>query len=697
VAVQPHTPPARRRAPVRTGVRPEIQALRAVAVAIVVVYHLWPDALPGGFAGVDVFFVISGFLITGLLLREAERRGTVSLPGFWARRVRRILPASLVTLLFCALATIAFVPLDYWARFLADARASALYVQNWHLAHTAVDYFAQAASGPSPEEHFWSLSVEEQFYLAWPVLLALAVMLGRRDPRRALALTMAAVTAGSLAYSLLDTASSQATAYFVTPARAWELGAGGLLALLPDLRGSPVARSVLSWLGLGAIALAAALYSDRTPFPGSAATLPVLGALFVMRAGMPPRAWSPSRAMALRPVQWLGDVSYSVYLWHWPLIVLAPIVLNRSMTTALRLAILALTLLVAWLSKVALEDPIRRSRAPHRYTFSIAALATGAVVGVSLAGTAHLHAQVRAEKQASQRVLATGPRCFGAAARDPRHPCTNPKLRLSVVPTPIEAQTQPNAPCRVVFYLGGKDVCEFGARKGSETVALIGDSHAGVYRIPLDAVAKARGWRGLRFGHSSCPLSAAPRDLDPPERADCTRWRAAVVGWLGAHPDVHTVFVSELASGRGVVTHRGQSQFETAVKGYQDAWSALPASVQRVLVIRDNPSVSLDTNACVERAMTAHEPAGAACALKRSESLDPDPAATAARRLHSPRVKVLDLTPFFCDARRCYPVIGGVLVYKDTTHLTGLYARTLGPYLARAVTAAVPPARAGGR
>jgi hypothetical protein len=374
-------------------------------------------------------------------------------------------------------------------------------------------------------------------------------------------------------------------------------------------------------------------------------------------------------------------------------------VLNRSMTTAMRLAILALTLLVSWLSKVAIEDPIRRSRAPHRYTFGIAALATAAVVGVSLAGTAHLHARVRAEKQASQRVLATGPRCFGAAARDPRHPCTNPRLRLSVVPTPIEAQTEPNAPCRVVFYLAGKDVCEFGvpAAKASETVALIGDSHAGVYRIPLDAVAKARGWRGLRFGHSSCPLSAAPRDLDPPERADCIRWRAAVVGWLGAHPEVHTVFVSELASGRGVVTRRGESQFETAVRGYQDAWRALPASVRRVLVIRDNPSVALDTNACVERAMTARRPAGPACALQRGESLDPDPAATAARRLRSSRVKVLDLTPFFCDARRCYPVIGGVLVYKDTTHLTGLYARTLGPYLDRAVTAAMPPARSGGR
>jgi peptidoglycan/LPS O-acetylase OafA/YrhL len=681
-----HSPLPRRAAAVRAGVRPEIQALRAVAVALVVVYHLWPRALPGGFVGVDVFFAISGFLITGLLLREVDRRGTLSPTAFWARRVRRILPASLVTLLFCALATMALVPLDYWARFLAEVRASVLYAQNWHLARTAVDYFAQAASGPSPEEHFWSLSVEEQFYLVWPLLLVLAA----RGGRRALAGTMLALTAASLVYSLADTAASQATAYFVTPTRAWEFGAGGLLALLGDLRGSVAARAVLTWSGLAMIALAAALYSDRTPFPGSAAILPILGALFVISAGL------PARPLALKPVQFLGDISYSVYLWHWPLIVFAPIALNRGMTTAMRVAILGLTVLLAWLSKRFVEDPVRRSRLSDRRTFALGALATAVVVGVSLGGTAHLHARLRHEKAVSKRVLAAAPRCFGAAARDPLHPCSNPKLRLSVVPTPIEAQTQPNAPCRVAFYLAGKDVCRFGAARGP-TVALIGDSHAGVYRIPLDAVAKDRGWRGLRFGHSSCPLSAAPRDLDPPERADCTRWRAAVVRWLAAHPEVHTVFVSELASGRGVVARHGQGQFETAVEGYEDEWRALPASVTKVLVIRDNPSVRLDTNACVERAMAAREPAGPACALSRRIALDPDPAAVAARRLRSPRYRVLDLTPFFCDARRCEPVIGGVLVYKDTTHLTGLYARTLAPYLGRAVRAAVPPARSGAR
>src|SRR5436190_11198921 len=162
-------------------VRPEIQALRAAAVLLVVVSHLWPQVLPGGFVGVDVFFAISGYLITSLLLREIEQTGRLSLSAFWARRARRILPAALVTLLFCAVATIVFVPVTYWQQFIAELRASTAYVQNWHLAQTAVDYFA-ADDGPSPVQHFWSLSAEEQFYLVWPLLLLLAVGITRRRP-----------------------------------------------------------------------------------------------------------------------------------------------------------------------------------------------------------------------------------------------------------------------------------------------------------------------------------------------------------------------------------------------------------------------------------------------------------------------------------------------------------------------------------
>src|SRR5438067_2576101 len=272
-------------------VRPEIQALRAAAVSLVVVYHFWPRALPGGFVGVDVFFAISGFLITSHLLREVDRTGTVSMPAFWARRARRILPPALIVLLFCAVATIVFVPLNYWQQFFTEMRASTTYGQNWHLAAAAVDYFS-ADNLPSPVEHFWSLSAEEQFYLVWPVLIVAASALTRlrsvRLGRRSVAIAMSVLTVVSVAYGIYSTATNPAAAYFVTPTRAWEFGVGGLLALAPGvLAARPRLCSLGSWLGIAAIALAAATFSDATPFPGVAALLPVFGATLVIAAGAP--------------------------------------------------------------------------------------------------------------------------------------------------------------------------------------------------------------------------------------------------------------------------------------------------------------------------------------------------------------------------------------------------------------------------
>src|SRR5262245_23481655 len=219
-----HVPRGAARVTRATEVRPEIQALRAVAVMLVLVFHVWPTSIRGGFVGVDVFFAISGFLITSHLLREVDRTGRLSLLGFWARRARRLLPAALLVLLFCALLTLLVVPVTYWVQYFGDLRASTTYGQNWHLAAQAVDYFA-AGDAPSPVQHYWSLSAEEQFYLVWPVLIVAALAISRRRvvraPRRSIALVLSAVAASSLACSIYYTAANPAAAYFVTPTRAW--------------------------------------------------------------------------------------------------------------------------------------------------------------------------------------------------------------------------------------------------------------------------------------------------------------------------------------------------------------------------------------------------------------------------------------------------------------------------------------------
>ena len=290
---------------------------------------------------------------------------------------------------------------------------------------------------------------------------------------------------------------------------------------------------------------------------------------------------------------------------------------------------------------------------------------------------------------ATARAQTTDPACFGAAARDPLKPCANPALKLSVVPSPLIARKQKNPPCLAQHPFVGKDLCEFGHPiAGSQgAIAVIGDSHASVWRVALETAAEEHKWHGLRFGHASCPLSLATRRIREPDRSHCDRWRRAVLRWLKDHPEVTTVFVAQLSGGSGVVTRKGEDPFEAEVRGYLAAWKAMPASVSRIYVIRDNPKTDGGTAKCVEDAIKAAMQPGPACAVPRREVLDRDAAAVAARRLNSPRVRELDLTRFFCGRLTCEPVIGGVLVYKDATHLTGLYARTLGPYLARMIDA----------
>ncbi|HEU4973868.1 MAG TPA: acyltransferase family protein [Baekduia sp.] len=693
-----------------TEIRPEIQALRAVAVGLVVIYHLWPKAVPGGFVGVDVFFAISGFLITSHLFRELDGTGTVSLGGFWARRARRILPAALTVLLVCAIATIAVVPQGSWSQFLGEIRAATTYTQNWHLAADAVDYLA-AENAPSPVQHFWSLSAEEQFYLVWPVLiLGAAALAGRRTlvlRRRTIAVTLWTITLASLAFSIHDTSANPAAAYFITPTRAWEFGLGGLLALVGSTEGVHAGvRSVVSWLGLAAIAVAAFAYTGATPFPGYQAALPVLGAVAVMWARAPERRWAPTPAARLRPVQFLGDISYSVYLWHWPLLILAPFALDHTAGTGTKVGVLAATLAGAWLTKVVVEDPVRRTprltRRPSRVTFAAVAVGTAVVIGATVIGNAMLDSRLHHDEQVSQGILSSKPKCFGAAARDPQQqPCDDPKLRTAVVPTPVEAEKADNAPCTMGQRIGLISPCAFGAPPGGarQTIALIGDSHASHWRAALAVVARRERWHGISVTHTGCAFSLAFKDyLVEPERSECRSWVSQVPKWLAAHPEIHTIFISE-KSGGTVPTDDGESQMAAQEAGFLAAWRTLPSSVRHVVIIRDTARAHGSTADCVQRAMDRHQPAGTACSMPRSYSLLPDPAARAAKRLGDDRFSVVDLNRFICDDRRCYPVVGGALVYKDSHHMTSVFATTLGPYLQRAVDRAlrVPGAAAGTR
>lgn len=384
-------------AAVRGQMRTDIQALRALAVMLVVLFHFWPNRVPGGYVGVDVFFVVSGFLITGHILREATSDGRVRLRVFWARRARRLLPASLLVCAASILATWVWAPRSLWPQFFKEILASVLYVQNWVLAGDSVDYLA-AENSPSPVQHFWSLAIEEQFYLVWPVMIALVVAVTTRGVRssiaRSVAVAISAVCVAGFAVSVLWTWSRPASAYFASPTRVWEFGAGGLLAIAVGARWSGALaagepgqqiRHVATVSGLALIVGSALLYGSSTQFPGWAALAPVVGTLLVVGAGPGGMPWALSAVADNSATQWIGDVSYSLYLWHWPVIVFAPFVLDGIVGRREKVVMLVLSFALAAGTKYFVEDPVRwnRSIASRAWrTYAMAGLSMAVVGGL---------------------------------------------------------------------------------------------------------------------------------------------------------------------------------------------------------------------------------------------------------------------------------------------------------------------------
>jgi peptidoglycan/LPS O-acetylase OafA/YrhL len=661
---------------------PEVQALRAVAVLLVVLYHYWPGTFTGGYVGVDAFFVISGYLITSHLFREVDRTGTVKLLAFYARRARRLLPAAVLVLLFVAAGTLVLLPTDAWATTARELAASGFYVQNLWLASKAVTYSASNDLA-SPVQHYWSLSAEEQFYLVWPSLIIISCLVARRWRRgritTTVGFTLLMVTLGSFAVSVWATQAHRAAAYFITPTRAWEFGAGALVVLLmrnwaPTLT---VAR-LLRWLGLIGLLASAALFSDATPFPGYAAALPVIGTAAIIVAGDTGRADPTDLVFRLRPVQWLGDASYSMYLWHWPLLVFAPYVLHHDLRTPELVALMLLALVVAGLSQRFVEDAMRLwprlTRSP-RATLSAAGI--GMLVIALVSGTQVYAAGAREQQTATLLADLSRSPCFGAPAMSNRARCPEALTALplaAVIKT--DAPWAPDPGCRGTGSDPSVLTCYWGRGKPSRVVALVGDSHAQHWRGALHLIAKARNWQLIEMFNGGCPATYArsvvferrPRDGDV-----CRKWTAKATATLKAlAPDdiITTAFVQ-------------QNVFEPADSGpdgFRQVWQEW-LGFTRVTVLRDMPT-SGNRNAPRCLAVNAGKPL--ACSNPRSQVLVDDDMMRAARAMRS-EVNLVDLSDYFCDASRCYAVIGGANVYYDYDHMSRQFSASLAAPLLRSL------------
>lgn len=658
---------------------PEVQALRAIAVVMVVVYHLQPRALSGGFIGVDVFFVISGYLITGHLLREYRRHGRISLASFWAARARRILPAALLCIVVTGVVILMVYPPTQWARLGQHLMASALSVENWLLARDSVDYLA-SMNDPSPLQHFWSLGVEEQFYVLWPFIVLAGLVLAARRARWMLGGVIATVVLAGFAWSVFSVASGDLAAYFSTTTRVWELGVGGLLAVMvPSIRLSGAARTALSWSGIALIAVGGVALSGGDPFPGALALIPVLGASAVIAAGATSGALAPASLYGLRPVQWVGNVSYSLYLWHFPPIVFFTVLRGRAPGWAWSIALAGGAVGAAWLSQKYIEDPVRRnawlSAVPRR------SLVMG---GVSIATVTALALVLPLSEQRAQTswvatasaLSAEGVEGAAAMTRTGDPAFVDGKTGITPAPTRAGSDQQHSVPgdCMVKPQAAHTPRCIVGDTNGGVTVALVGDSHAMQLSPAIVSIAKERGWRVQTYLHSSCPFNDERRILEAEDKSVCAGPNAETLAALLAHPP-QIVFLANWASGDFENTHTGHAP---GVAGFAKIWSALVAAGSQVVVFKDVPKPLFRPIAadCVAK----HYASPRACAVPRAEALKGRSIVNQAAQL-VPAVHIIDLTDRLCTDTICPAVIGNVLVYRDSNHLTDTFVRTLIPYI----------------
>jgi peptidoglycan/LPS O-acetylase OafA/YrhL len=653
--------------------RLDIQGLRAIAVLGVVINHADADWLPGGYIGVDVFFVISGFLITGQLLRRIEQHGRPRLSSFYAKRIRRLLPASVLVLVATLIACRLLLPPLTMLIVAKDAIATAVYGSNMWFAYNGTNYLAN--SSPSVFQHYWSLALEEQFYLFWPLILLAAHRAFRS--RRALTITVAALAVLSFALCMFLTDYKQPWAFFTLPARAWELAVGGLIALgaARASRLNPSAAAALGWAGLIGILVSLVTFNEQTSFPGYAVALPVLSTAAVITAGMNYVAAGPERALNNGIFQWVGNRSYSLYLWHWP-ILLIPAMRWGTPNAVELLGLIALAMLLSALSYRFVEEPLRNAaplRRPKWRTYGFGAALTALAVAGALAASATV-GPLNAGRPADPLTAAQVQAGIPAPSFVPSN--LAPSLRGATDDNPVVYADG----CHVDFSATAPERCVYGNGNGPK-VALVGDSHAAQWFPALDAAVEQADGSLLSLTKSACPsydVTVFNHSLGR-EYRECDEWRGAALAMVSDfEPDV--VVLSNFGSG-----YRDEVEGDAA--GFLGQWgaglvetaSALTGDERRVVVLGDTPRWEETVNLC----LSSHLDAPETCAGDPDVLLYGDIAAAERVAAEEAGVEFVDTARWLCGSQ-CQPIAGNTLVYRDESHMTATFSTLLAPVLADA-------------
>ena len=716
-------PQHRRRRP-KIRFRADIEGLRAIAVLAVVFYHANVGFLSGGYVGVDVFYVISGFLITELLWREVDGTGRLSFAGFYARRARRILPAAMVVLIVTMIASLRLLPPLQMRSVWRDGFYSALYVGNYRFAATKTNYLG--ASTPSPFQHYWSLGVEEQFYLVWPLLILITsfVWWWRRPSRSTTFLTLGAASVGSLLLSLWLTHANEPVAFFSLPTRAWELGLGGLIALSArELRHVPaVMAAALGWAGLAAIVVACVTFGPHTPYPGTAALLPVLGAGGVVISGLAHPAAGPVLLLGRVVMRAIGRISYSWYLWHYPVLILAPYAVGHVLAEWQDVGLAWLSGLLAIVSFRYVENPFRRSpwlAATSRRSLVTGLALTAAGVSVCLICAAaipsvagHGEAPVAAIRNSPNLPAATGSRTSPTtldptiaaldSAQSQVEAAVVRSATVNVVPANLDpslshASASEAAPlvdgCLLSFTATAQPPCLFGDTTSTKSIVLFGDSHAAMWFPSVDAYANAHGYRLYVWTKATCP----PVDVSifspvlGRTFTECTEWRSnALAAMASLHPALVVFGIAPNYDSAYDVVQNGPAW----LPGLAQIISTIRATGSPVLVLGSVPSPPEDVPDCV----SAHLDHLEACNFLRAgqrnsggglDGIDLAGAAAEATTVARAGGRYADSEPWFCASNACLAVVDNLLVYRDNSHITVTYATYLAPLVGDEMTEAM--------
>lgn len=673
----------------KKGFRPDLEGLRAVAVLLVVLYHAGVQTLGGGYVGVDVFYVLSGFFITGQLWKSLSTTGTIRFREFYARRARRLLPTAALVLLVTAAASYFLLPPLMLHETGWDIIASAWNVSNIRFAALATDYLT-ASANPSPVLHYWSLAVEEQFYFVWPLLVFLAgrVWLKKRRASRSIpanktrtVVVLAVVAVVSLLASIYITRVNQPIAFFNLPTRAWELAIGGLLALganrfhkIPESL-----RSGFGWVGLLTIFAVSVLYTAKTPFPGWTAVLPVLGAGAVILASEA----GPAKMLSIAPMRAIGRWSFSFYLWHWPFLIFADAVGGGFIPVRIKLFLMFVALVLSGVTYKFFENPIRRSPWLGKTSFRGLAMALIATLTVSAAGYGLMASKLSNEHSGTLTI----PVSVTAIEQAVEAGLLKRPVPSNLTPTLSSAKDLSTSAtygsgCMAAYNETQFPSCEFGNTASSFSIWLVGDSHANHWFGAVEAVAKKYNVKLVIHARSGCPLLDTPLtnpNVTTATYENCTTWTRQVIDAARtAHPDLLLVTGTEMITAFHMNSYLRQLE-------------KLQSLAKNMLVLGDTPHSDHDLAVCV----SAHLDDASYCNIN-SQDLGGKANYTLLHRQLADMITgagmyYVDPTEWVCAQNGMCPVIvDNVLLYRDESHLSLAGSKWLAPAMEQALQRFLP-------